>query len=454
MHNLQYAFFMRSKAIKRIKNNFFEFFLIKELADIKGLKRFWIRWIRIFTIAVKEFLKNKCTLTASALTYVTLVSIVPVLAFAFSIGKGLGFQDKLKDFLIDKISSSVGLSGNIGVSNLSLALEKIFNYIEKTNFETLGVIGVIMLVYLVIKLLGSIEGAFNDIYGVSVQRNLARKISDYLSVIVIFPLFVLIAATFTAVLTSNKFMNLLYSKGNIGLIIKILLGYSPYLFLWLAFFAIYMFMPNTKVRFLSALIGGIIGGTLWQVVQWAYFHFQVGISRYNIIYSTLAALPIFLAWLYVSWLILLFGAEIAFAHQFVESYSFSDISTKLVRKAKELIALSIVTSIARRFLEGAPPFDIMSLSEAMGTKPDVIKPVLNSLCGKNIIYISQPNNVYLLSVAPDKLLTLRVLDAISEDFEANINFNRIDRDVYKFYTSMERTIHENYKAHTIADIIS
>ena len=120
------------------------------------------------------------------------------------------------------------------------------------------------------------------------SRSLIRKLSDYLSVVVIFPLFVLIAATSTAALTSGKFLQILYIKGSIGLLIKLLLGYSSYLFLWLAFFALYMFMPNTKVKFTSALIGGIIGGTSWQIIEWAYFHFQVDISRYNIIFIRMA----------------------------------------------------------------------------------------------------------------------------------------------------------------------
>jgi membrane protein len=444
---------MRNGVVKRNADKLSELFLIKELADFKGLRRFWIRWTRIFAIAAKEFFKNKCSLTASALTYVTLVSIVPVLAFAFSIGKGLGFQNKLKDFLINKVAASVTLNADNSAGGVSLALEKIFNYIEKTNFETLGAIGVVMLVYLVIKLLGNIENVFNDIWGVTAHRSMIRKLSDYLSVIVIFPMFVLIAATSTAALTSSKFLQILYNEGSIGLLIKFLLSYSSYLFLWLAFFAIYMFMPNTKVKFSSALIGGIIGGTSWEIVQWAYFHFQVGISNYNIIYSTLAALPIFLAWLYLSWLILLFGAELTFAHQMVDTYSFGDAGRKLIKKTRDVLALSIVGLIAGNFAEGKKPIGIKHLSDAMGVKPEVIKPVLDNLCEKNIVYASEPDKVYLLSVAPDKLLTLQVLDAVSGSIESGININRINPAVYRFYTEMEKLTRDTYKEHTIADIM-
>ncbi len=444
---------MRNGVVKRGADKFSELFLVNELTDIKGLRRFWVRWTRIFAIAAKEFFKNKCSLTASALTYVTLVSIVPVLAFAFSIGKGLGFQNKLKDFLINKVAASVTLNTDNSAGGVSLAIEKIFNYVEKTNFETLGVIGVVMLIYLVIQLLGNIENAFNDIWGVKASRSLIRKLSDYLSVVIIFPLFVLIAATSTAALTSGKFLQLLYFKGSFGLLIKFLLGYSSYLFLWLAFFALYMFMPNTKVKFSSALIGGIIGGTLWQIIEWAYFHFQVDISKYNIIYSTLAALPVFLAWLYLSWLILLFGAELTFAHQRVDTYSFSDAGRKMIKKAKEVLALSIVGIIAGNFKQGKKPVGMKNLSDVIGVKPEVIKPVLDNLCEKNIVYASEQDKVYLLSVAPDKLLTLQVLDAVSGSIESGININRINPAVYRFYTEMEKVTRDKYKEHTIADII-
>ncbi len=445
---------MRNGIIKKAVDKLFELFLIKELVDIKGLKRFWIKWTRIFAITTREFFKNRISLRASSLTYVSLVSIVPVLAFAFSIGKGLGFNDKLRDFLINKVASSTALNAGNEVSGVSFALEKVFNYIEKTNFETLGLIGIVMLVYLVIKLLGSIENTFNDIWGVSVQRSLRRKFSDYISVVVIFPFFVLIAATFTAALASHKFTYMLYNKGSIGMLLKVIIGYSSYIFLWIAFIALYMFMPNTKVKFSSALIGGIIGGTSWEIIQWAYFHFQVGISKYNVIYSTLAALPVFLIWLYMSWMILLFGAELTFAHQVVGTYRFFDKGKSLQKKAAEIFALSIILLIARNFLEGKKPFGIKHLSDALGVRPETIRPVIDNLRDKEILFdATGSNNTYLFSVPPDKLSTFQVIDAVSGNIGPDINISRIDPGLYRFYTEMDEDIRKKYQDHTIADLL-
>ncbi len=431
-----------------------EVFLVKDLVDLKGIRHFSIKWTRIFAITTREFFRNKISLRAASLTYVTLVSIVPVFAFAFSIGKGLGFSDKLKNFLISKVAASTSLKSGNEAGGVSFALEKVFNYIEKTNFETLGVIGVVMLVYLVIQLLGNIETAFNDIWGVTVQRTIRRKFTDYISVVVIFPFFVLVAATGTAALASHSFTDLLYAKGNIGLLIKVIISYSSYIFLWLAFFALYMFMPNTRVKAPSALIGGVIGGTSWEIIQWVYFHFQIGIANYNVIYSTMASLPIFLVWLYMSWEILLFGAELSFAHQMVGTYRFFDAGQKLRRKTSEIIALSLVVMIAKNFLEGKKPLGIKALSDALGVKPGMIKPLLDTLREKEIVYAASGSDAaFLLAVAPDKLSPLQVIDAVSGDTGSDIQAVRFQPEVYRFYTEMNDTLHTAYQERTIAGLL-
>lgn len=431
-----------------------DLFFIRELVDIKGLRRFYVRWTRIIAIAIREFIKDNCTLRASALTFVTLVSIVPVLAFASSIGKGLGFHKNLKEFLMKKLISGLGIDTEGAGSQITLVLERIFDYVDRTNFQTLGAIGTIMLIYLVIRLFGSIENSFNDIWGVTQQRTLLRKFSDYLSIVVVFPLFVLLAATGTAALTSHKFLFILEGLGGVGILLKMLLRYAPYLFLWIAFIAVYMVMPNTKVKFSSALVGGIIGGTSWQFAQLVYFHFQVSISRYNAIYSTVAALPIFLIWLQLSWMVLLFGAEFVFAYQMVESYRFVGTEKLAGCRASAVYALSIVRMIARNFVEGRRPLGLKQFSDALGVKSEIIKPVIANLIEKEIIYdVSGNGSSYLLSMAPDKLSTLKVINAVTGDLKSEIDVDRISPDIYKFYEDLEETLNSKYKNHTIRDLL-
>lgn len=439
--------------LKNILNRGLDVFFIRDLLDLKR-GRFWVKWTRIFAIAVREFIKDNCGLRASALTFITLVSIVPVLAFAFSVGKGLGFHEHLREFFMNKVVSGIGGEESSGAKQIVFVMERIFDYVDRTNFQTLGVIGIIILIYLVIRLLGNIENTFNDIWGVTVQRSIIRKLSDYLSIIIIFPLFVLLAATGTASLTSHKFLSFLGNLGSAGVLLKMLLKYVPYLFLWIAFIAVYMVMPNTRVRFRSALVGGIIGGTSWQIAQWVYFHFQVSISRYNAIYSTVASLPIFLIWLQLSWMVLLFGAELAFAHQMVKTYKFVDSGKIVNKKLLEVLALSTVWIIAKNFLQGKKPFGIRHISDALGVKPEIIKPVITKLIEKEIIYDASGNgNTYLLSISPDKLFTLDVINAVSGDLKSEVNINRISPEICKFFEGLEETLNSKYSAHTIANLI-
>ncbi|MGC8685361.1 MAG: YihY/virulence factor BrkB family protein, partial [bacterium] len=443
-----------SYCIFRVKH-FVDVIFTKEIKEVKGIRKLLLKWAKILAIAIKESLKNRINLRAASLTYVTLVSIVPVFAFAFSIGKGLGFGEKLKVFLIKKVAESTSLNSDNSGSWVASALERVFNYIDKTNFETLGVIGVVMLVYLVIQLLGSIEATFNDIWYVTSQRSLKRKFTDYISVVVIFPFFVLIASASTAALASHKVIQLLLGMGSIGSMIKIAIGYSSYIFLWIAFSALYLFMPNTKVKLGSAIVSGIIGGTLWEVIQWLYFHFQIGLSKYNVIYSTMAALPAFLIWLYISWEILLFGAEISFAHQMVDKYRIIDSMKMLKRKTAELIGLSIILRIAKNFIDGKKPITIKQLSDSLGLKYDVIEPVINLLKEKEIIYeIKNHEPVFLLALSPGKLSALDVINAVSDSSDQDIDLNHIDPVAYDFCTKLTGTLQEQYHRYTIADLLN
>ncbi|HEY4716496.1 MAG TPA: YhjD/YihY/BrkB family envelope integrity protein [bacterium] len=443
---------MQKNKFIEIAEKVVDLFLIKDIVDIKGIRRFWIKWTRIFAIAVREFLRHKCALQASALTYVTLVSIVPVLAFTFAIGKGLGFHENLKEFLMNHIISAIGTESQEISDKVSLALGRMFEYIEKTNFQTLGAIGVVVLIYLVIRMLGNIEDAFNDIWGVSTQRSIYRKFSDYLSVVIIFPFFVLISATGTAMLASDNFQQILLNLGGAAIILKIALRLTPYFLLWFAFSALYIFMPNTKVKLSSAIAGGLTGGTLWQIMQWIYFHFQVNISQYNAIYSTVAALPIFLIWLYLSWVVMLFGAEVAYGYQMVKSYRFRERINAYGMRTAEILALSIVWLIAKNFIDGKKPIELSQLSDIFGIKSDVIRVVIDALIKKEIISNTGSNDgTYLLTVSPDKILTLDVINAVSGKTEADLRF--ISPAVFKFYKETEQVLSEKYKDHTIASFI-
>ena len=169
-----------------------------------------------------------------------------------------------------------------------------------------------------VKMLSTVENSFNTIWGVKRSRSIFRKTSDYLSVLIVGPVLVAAAIAITASLENISFAQIILSQ---GIIKQLIIHFVPFVSLWIAFTGVYIFMPNIRVKIQHALIGGVIAGTIWQIVQWVYINFGIGVAKYNAIYGGFAQFPLFLIWLYISWLIVLFGAEISFASQNVKTYT-------------------------------------------------------------------------------------------------------------------------------------
>lgn len=262
------------------------------------------RLARFVLDLIESLSKHQVSLRAAALTYTTVLSLVPFLAIAFAVLKGFGVQNALEPVLL-KVAGEAS----------SEVVGRIIGYVNNTNVKSLGVIGLLTLLVAVVNLLTSIEEAFNAICGVSDTRSLQRRFSDYLSVVVVGPVLLIVAMSMTSSLQSQWLVQWLINHTWLGDAILLLFRLVPYLSVWIAMTFLYSYLPNAKVPLRSALLGGVVAGTIWQLTQWAYFHFQVGVANYNAIYGALAALPIFLVWIYTSWLIVLFGMELVRVHQ-------------------------------------------------------------------------------------------------------------------------------------------
>ena len=255
--------------------------------------------------AAKAFHTDRVLLHASALTYATLLSLVPGLALTFSILKGLGVQRRLEPLIMDRISA--------GSEEIA---QQILNYIDKTNVTSLGTIGVITLLVTVVLVLSNIERAFNHIWGVDRPRSVTRKFADFFSVVLVFPFLLLAASSVNAFVEGRPtFLERLPGMSVMMEAWHLALQFAPHFFMVVALTFLYLFMPNTRVRFSAALVGGLVAGIALQVSQDLYIHFQIGASKYNAIYGAMAQLPVFLVWIYLSWAIALFGAEISWAFQ-------------------------------------------------------------------------------------------------------------------------------------------
>ena len=347
------------------------------------------------------FASHNGPIRAAALTYTTMLSLVPFLAIAFSVLKGLGVQNALEPLLLQLAGDS------------EETISRIISYVNNTNVRSMGAVGLVMLVLTVLSLLGSIEDAFNATWGVRENRPFQRRFSDYLSVVIVGPMLLLAATSMNTSLQSQWLVKWLIVNTYLGDTILLLFRMVPYLFIWLAMTFIYIFIPNTKVKLGSALLGGILAGTAWQIAQWAYFHFQVGMANYNAIYGTLSALPIFLVWVYTSWLIVLFGLEVVRAHQHrtvLAAETGTAMKSDIVR---DILALSTLLAVCRHFRTEAPPPVSLQLSDELGITVNEMDELLERLRNLHfLVKASDDGSEWLPAREPSVIMVDEVLKAL------------------------------------------
>lgn len=328
-----------------------------DLAAASRLGAIGIYPLRVSLIVVRGFwFEHQGLLRASALTYSTLLSLVPMLAIALAFLKGLGVSNLLEPFLI-----------NMGVIGSEETVRMLLSYASNVEIRTLGGLGLATLVFTTVLGVGNIERAFNEIWGVHTERPIMRKIADYASVLVLGPVALLLAIGINTRLHSFTFVNTWLGMRVIGEAVSVfstvMSTILPYVALWLVFAFFYSFLPNTRVQAIPALIGGVVGGTLWQIAQWGYIAFQVGVANAQAIYGALAQLPLLMLWIYISWVTTLLGAEVAYACQHVTAY----FPARLVQCAsvyvREWLAHALYFSVVRAFLEGRGAWSAVTFAQ-------------------------------------------------------------------------------------------
>ena len=342
-------------------------------------RSFWITQLRIVLLAVRRFNLDRCELRASALTFYSLLSIVPVVALAFAVAKGFGVEKVLADQLMEKMQGQEEVAQRIIGFAQSL--------LETTKGGAIAGVGIVLLFWTVIKVLGNVEKSFNDIWGVNTGRTMGRKFADYLSTMMICPVLLIIASSVTVLLTTqvSGLLERLSFLGSLADVLIWLLELLPYGVIWVVFTFIYVFMPNTKVELKSALWGGILAGTIYQLVQLTYITFQIGVSNYGAIYGSFAALPLFLVWLQLSWLIVLLGAEISFAHQNVGTYEFEQDCLAVSHSFKRMIALMMTSLCVKHFLNAEKPLTAEAISRQLEVPIRLVRSVLAELTGARLL---------------------------------------------------------------------
>ena len=334
-------------------------FVVKDIwrADMDNMstrKRSVFNILKILIIAVRGFIENGCAVRASALTYFTLLSSVPVVALAFALAKGFG----LEDFVVNVIKDSFAANPETAEYLISFAS----SMLENAKGGLIAGIGVIMLLYSVFELLSHVEEAFNFMWNIKKNRPILRKVTDYMTIMVFSPILIITASSATFFVRTKLDE---YFTDYLSPVLTVIINVLPYLLMAIVFTLVYLILPNTKVNFKSAVSAGVITGIVFQVWQWAYVAFQVGVSEYGAVYGSFAALPLFLVWLQVSWIIVLLGCEVAYSVQNVNNYSTELSAGNISPRLMKRVSILLMTKIVKNFAESKPPKDATTWSEEL-----------------------------------------------------------------------------------------
>jgi len=402
------------------------------MLEVSALPRslgFLTRSARVVLIAVRGFFRDRCLQQAAALTYSTVLSLPFVLAFAFAAAKGFNLYTTLKERAIEPfLDSTFGERSSGAAQELRSAIDQIFSYVEKSDLSAMGGIALAVVFYSVLKLLGAIEGSLNDIWGVKRARTLLRRVSDYLAIVVIAPIFLLSATALTAFVKGSEIAatpgaatvveapaqvvsSTLPVEPDVG--IRIL----PLLAVWLGFSFVYKTLPNTRVSIAAATLGGVVAGSIWQAVQILHLEGQIELGRYNAIYSSFAAFPMLLLWIYLSWSVFLVGAELAFAHQNEAAFTSMARTGKVDQRFEERIAPRLAGRITHAFLRGSPAPTAAELAGELGVAPRTVLAVLESLGSANLLARTSVglDDGWLPARDPDTITVMDLLVALRRE---------------------------------------
>lgn len=364
--------------LKKIKAFFQEDVWSHDLSSKSRRRAFLITQSRIYILAFKGFFEDRATVKAAALTYFTMLSIVPVFAIFFSISRNFGFEDRVHD-IIGRIVVNINMQGQENV-----IMEKLTNLIDRlllnVSSGVLAGIGGIILFWSVIQVLNNIEASFNDIWQIRKPRSPMRKFSDYLAIMILSPFAIGLTGSFMVKIRSAADQYELFKP----IVLSLIKG-VPFVSMWILFTLVYIVMPNTKVKFKYALIAGIFAGTIAVFFQMLYHTLQIGVWKMNTLYGGIAIIPLFLLWLQITWLIVLMGAEISFAYQNIENYEYENKALNLSHNNKRILTLLISYHIVKNFEEGGEPWNSDTLSHRLGIPLRLVNELVYELVNAGIL---------------------------------------------------------------------
>ncbi|MBW6500404.1 MAG: YihY/virulence factor BrkB family protein [Bacteroidales bacterium] len=357
----------------------------KPLSEISRRKSFVFKQLRIIVIAARGFINDKVQIRASALTFYSLLSIIPAAAIAFAIAKGFGLDRNLEEIITREFQAHQEV--------LNWLLTNARSAIQETQGLYIAGAGTIILFWSVMSLLDHIEGSFNHIWQIRSSRPWYRKFTDYITIMLIAPVFLILSGSIT-VFVSTRLAGFMTDAPILDFfkpVISLLVKFTPYFLSWMTLTLLFMLIPNTKVKFIPAFVSGIIAGTVLQLLQWVYIDLQFGITKLSAIYGSFAAIPLFILWLQSSWIIVLLGAELAFANQNVSRYEYEAEALNISNYQKKALVLMIMHMIVRNFTIGEKPLSAESIAGSLKIPVRLARDILQDLSSADLVSVIHIN---------------------------------------------------------------
>ena len=402
----------------------------KSAGDFRNpVARWAVRQYKLLFYTVQGLSSHGTMVRSAALTFYTLMSLVPVVALVFAVVKGFGLADGLEQNLYEVLPQSPEV------------IDYVVDFAQKALARTQGgwvaLVGVLTLFWAVIKVFGSIEDAFNNIWEVKGTRSAARKYSDYIAVVVIAPILWVVSSSF-----GNYAAEILGVAGSPAL--EVLSRAASLAVTWVMFTFIYVVLPGTKVRLTSALTAGIVAGTVFLLFQWGYVYLQRWMTSYNAIYGSFAALPLFLLWMQISWEILLLGGELSFAYQNAARFDEERESLLVSYDCRRKLMVGVVVLVSRAFRDGRGAVSFSEIRDRLDVPTRIMNNILFTLVQARMLNeIRTEGTEYDLEYAPARDISqLRVYDVLeavdSHGFGRDTIDMRTNRELRRGAEAVER----------------
>ena len=419
--------------------------------ELSKTMRFFVRLLKKLVISIRGFVYDDLIVKASALTYYTILAIVPIFALFVAVGKGFGFSDIIERFVIHVIGDNPEIT--------KLVMGFINNYLEYTQGGLFVGFGIAILLWAVINTFRQIEANFNAIWNVNKNRSIVRQFTTYMTMLIVVPFLIVISSGLTAKV--DEYVSLIAdsSLGSFLVVVyQFLVKLAPFVIYWLLFTLVYVIIPNTKVKITDAMLAGVVTGTAFLAIQFVYVNGQVSLSQYNAVYGSFAAIPLLLFWLQLSWTIILYGAELCYVSQNLINFSFESDTKNISRRYKDYTLFIVLKIIISRFCQGQKPISANQIALEYNIPIRLVHDHIKLLVDTEIIseiYIEQNAERFYQPAIDVNLITVHfVFDKInrfgSENFKITDNENF--SDIWQKLQALQQTINDESSKILIRDL--